>query len=122
MNIRRERPIVSLRSLLLKMNISFLIIILFQEKTNNKRMREEEDNSPTSQQNQTHQGSSKGSQGTSAKGMRMTQEMKNWGQAHLKRLKAMQEVAKLGKQIQMGLDWAKSLDNKSIPREREESP
>ena len=84
-------------------------------------MREEEDTSSNYSANQK-QGSSKTSQDTSAKGLRLTKEMKNWGPARLKRFKAMQEVAKLGKQIQMGLDWAKSLDKKEIAKEREESP
>ena len=54
--------------------------------------------------------------------MKMTKEMKNWGPAHLKRFKAIQEVAKLGKHIQMGIDWAKNMDNKrNIGKEREES-
>ena len=84
-------------------------------------MRQEEDNPPSNNQSQ-QQGSSKGSQDTSVRGMRMTKEMKSWGPARLKRFKAMQEVAKLGKQIQMGLDWAKSLDKKNMPKEREETP
>ena len=114
-----RKPLVSPILPYMIKQICKLIIKCFQEK-NNKRPREEEDNCSTYSNNQ--QGSSKNSQGTSAKGMRMTKEMKSWGPARLKRFKAMQEVAKLGKQIQMGLDWAKSLDKKNMPKEREETP
>ena len=57
-----------------------------------------------------------------SQGFEVDQRNEKLGPSTSKRFKAMQEVAKLGKQIQMGLDWAKSLDKKEMAKEREESP